>query len=165
MHLLVLPILTGIFGWLMIWLFVKALFIPWKGGLIKIIAEIKIEQLITIETSLKQFDSLLPTLNEHLDDFFKNKLTEKMPMIAMFIGDKTITQLKEVFIEELKLMFPDLVHKLLKSSQKELGNMLNQKWRKTLEVSLLNATRKFRIIAFILGFTWGWLILLLSHAF
>ena len=165
MHFIVIPTMTGIFGWLIAWLFVKALFIPWKGGLLKSLSSIHFEQLITTETSLKQFELLLPTLNENLDHFFNNKLTQKMPMIAMFIGDKTISQLKEVFIEELRFMFPDLVQKLIKSSAKELENILNQKWKKKMELYLLKATRKFRIFAFLLGFIWGLLLLLLNHAF
>jgi hypothetical protein len=156
--------MTALFGWMVAWLFVKALFINWKGGLSQYISTLKIEQLITPEVSLKQFDLLLPTLDKHLDDFFNNKLTQKMPMIAMFIGNKTIEQLKEVFIEELKLMFPELVQKLLNGSIKELESALQQKWKKSLEISLLKATRKIRIAAFILGFLWGILLLLLNNA-
>jgi len=164
MHFLFIPIMTALFGWMVAWLFVKALFINWKGGLSQYISTLKIEQLITPEVSLKQFDLLLPTLDKHLDDFFNNKLTQKMPMIAMFIGNKTIEQLKEVFIEELKLMFPELVQKLLNGSIKELESALQQKWKKSLEISLLKATRKIRIAAFILGFLWGILLLLLNNA-
>ena len=164
MHFLFIPIMTALFGWMVAWLFVKALFINWKGGLSQSISTLKIEQLITTEVSLKQFDLLLPTLDKHLDDFFNNKLTQKMPMIAMFIGNKTIDQLKEVFIEELKLMFPELVQKLLNGSIKELESSLQQKWRKNIEISLLKATRKIRIAAFILGFIWGILLFLLNNA-
>ena len=164
MHFLFIPIMTALFGWMVAWLFVKALFINWEGGLSQYISTLKIEQLITPEVSLKQFDLLLPTLDKHLDDFFNNKLTQKMPMIAMFIGNKTIEQLKEVFIEELKLMFPELVQKLLNGSIKEFESALQQKWKKSLEISLLKATRKIRIAAFILGFLWGILLLLLNNA-
>jgi len=164
MHFLLIPIMTALFGWLVAWLFVKALFINWEDGLSQYISTLNIEQLITPEVSLKQFDLLLPTLDKHLDDFFNNKLTQKMPMIAMFIGNKTIDQLKEVFIEELKLMFPELVQKLLSGSIKELESALHQKWKKSIEISLLKATRKIRIAAFILGFLWGILVLLLNNA-
>lgn len=164
MHFLFIPIMTALFGWMVAWLFVKALFINWKGGLSQSISSLKIEQLITTEVSLKQFDLLLPTLDKHLDDFFNLKLTQKMPMIAMFIGNKTIDQLKEVFIEELKLMFPELVQKLLNGSIKELESALQQKWKKNIEISLLKATHKIRIAAFILGFLWGILLFLLNNA-
>ena len=155
--------MTAIFGWIIAWLFVKALFLNWKGGLNQSIANLNIDQFITNEASLKQFDLLMPTLDKHLDDFFNHKLTQKMPMIAMFIGNKTIDQLKEVFIEELKLMFPELIQKLLKGSVKEMET-LDQKWIKTIESALFRATSKIRIAAFILGFLWGILLFLLIKA-
>jgi len=161
MHFLLIPLMTAIFGWIIAWLFVKALFLNWKGGLSQYINTLNFEQLIPSEASLKQFDLLLPTLDKHLDDFFNNKLTQKMPMIAMFIGNKTIDQLKEVFIEELKLMFPELVQKLLNGSVIELESALNQKWKRTLEIVLLKATIKLRIAAFFLGFLWGILLFIL----
>ncbi len=164
MHFLFIPLMTAIFGWLIAWLFVKVLCLNWKGGISHQIATLNIEQLLTTEASLKQFDLLLPTLDKHLDAFFNHKLTQKMPMIAMFIGHKTIDQLKEVFIEELKLMFPELVQKLLQGSVNELDKVLDQKWKKSFEIKLLKATRKIRIAAFILGFLWGILLFLLNIA-
>ena len=155
--------MTAIFGWIIAWLFVKVLFLNWRGGLNQSIVNLNIDQFITNEASLKQFDLLMPTLDKHLDDFFNHKLTQKMPIIAMFIGNKTIDQLKEVFIEVLKLMFPELIQKLLKGSVKEMET-LDQKWIKTLESALIKATSKIRIAAFILGFLWGILLFLLIKA-
>ncbi len=155
--------MTAIFGWIIAWLFVKALFLNWKSGLNQSIANLNIDQFITNEASLKQFDLLMPTLDKQLDDFFNHKLTQKMPMIAMFIGNKTIDQLKEVFIEELKLMFPELIQKLIKGSVKEIET-LDQKWIKTIESAFFRATSKIRIAAFILGFLWGILLFLLIKA-
>ena len=163
MQFLIIPIMTAIFGWIIAWLFVKVLFLNWKGGLNQSIVNLNIDQFITNEASLKQFDLLMPTLDKHLDDFFNHKLTQKMPIIAMFIGNKTIDQLKEVFIEELKLMFPELIQKLLKGSVKEMET-LDQKWIKTLESALFKATSKIRIAAFVLGFLWGILLFLLIKA-
>ena len=160
MQFLIIPLMTAIFGWIIAWLFVKALFLNWKGGLNQSIANLNIDQFITNEASLKQFDLLMPTLDKQLDDFFNHKLTQKMPMIAMFIGNKTIDQLKEVFIEELKLMFPELIQKLIKGSVKEIET-LDQKWIKTIESAFFRATSKIRIAAFILGFLWGILLFLL----
>ncbi len=163
MQFLIIPLMTAIFGWIIAWLFVKALFLNWKGGLNQSIANLNIDQFITNEASLKQFDLLMPTLDKQLDDFFNHKLTQKMPMIAMFIGNKTIDQLKEVFIEELKLMFPELIQKLIKGSVKEIET-LDQKWIKTIESAFFRATSKIRIAAFILGFLWGILLFLLIKA-
>jgi len=99
-----------------------------------------------------------------LDSFFKERLTEKMPIISMFIGEKTITQLKEVFIEELQTLFPDLISQFSKSIQAAFLSTLSSKWAPILETMLLKATQKLRWIAFLIGAIWGWVIyLILIH--
>lgn len=56
-----------------------------------------------------QFENVKPAIEQHMDHFLKNKLQEQMPMIAMFIGDKTIQQLKSIFIQEIELLFPEVI--------------------------------------------------------
>lgn len=163
MNWILIPLMTAILGWLIAWLFVKLVFINWNGGLAKLIASIKIEKIITAETSSKQFDSVLPYIDAELDDFFKNKLGDKMPMIAMFIGDKTVAQLKSVFMEELKLIFPNLIQQFAQTAKDDFAKQLQQKWRPILEPALLHKTRNYRTLAFIIGFVWGILILKLTH--
>ena len=58
-----------------------------------------------------RFDEIRPLIEEHMDHFLKHKLQQQMPMIAMFIGDKTITQLKTIFIQEIELLFPEVISK------------------------------------------------------
>jgi hypothetical protein len=55
------------------------------------------------------FQKLVPLIENHVDDFLRNKLKEQMPMISMFIGDKTITTLKTVFMKELENLFPQVM--------------------------------------------------------
>ena len=169
--LLLIPVMTGFLGWFLVWLFVKSLFIPyrtitigkykWNAGLNHLINKFPIEQIIPADNS--NFDAVLPFIDAKLDDFFKRKLSEKLPMISMFIGDKTIHQLKEVFIEELKQLFPELVTNLVTHSKMELLNNLAQKWRPIIEPKLIKATKKARNVAFVIGFIWGLLILLIVH--
>jgi len=45
-------------------------------------------------------------VDTHIDNFLRVKLAEAMPMISMFIGEKTINQLKEVFLKEMRELFP-----------------------------------------------------------
>jgi uncharacterized membrane protein YheB (UPF0754 family) len=52
-----------------------------------------IEQTITHPDNVRR---ILPLAEEHIDNFLRVKLKEQMPMISMFIGDKTIGQLKAV---------------------------------------------------------------------
>jgi|688.fasta_scaffold419823_1 uncharacterized membrane protein YheB (UPF0754 family) len=169
--LLLIPIMTGFLGWFLAWLFVKSLFFPyqtitignykWNAGLKHLINKFPIEQIFPADNS--NFDAVLPFIDAKLDDFFKRKLSEKLPIISMFIGDKTIHQLKEVFIEELKQLFPELVVNLVANSKAQLLNNLEQKWRPIIEPTLLLGTKNLRWIAFVIGFMWGVLILLIIH--
>jgi hypothetical protein len=52
------------------------------------------------------FERVRPVIEEQMDDFLRNRLKEQMPMIGMFIGDKTIETLKPIFIGEIQRMFP-----------------------------------------------------------
>lgn len=64
---------------------------------------------------------MMPMIEEHIDHFLKVKLAKEMPMIGMFIGDKTITQLKTVFMAELEELFPVVMKNYMKSLQNELS--------------------------------------------
>ncbi len=57
----------------------------------------------------ESFEKIRPVVEEQIDDFLRNKLKSQMPMIAMFIGDKTIESLKKVFMTELERIFPMVI--------------------------------------------------------
>ena len=65
-----------------------------------------IKQKITDPANLQK---IMPAIEEHIDDFLRNKLKKEMPIISMFIGDKTVTSLKKVFITELEILFPQIM--------------------------------------------------------
>jgi uncharacterized membrane protein YheB (UPF0754 family) len=52
---------------------------------------------------------IMPLIEEHIDDFLRNKLKKEMPFIGMLIGDKTIGSLKKVFMTELETLFPNIM--------------------------------------------------------
>lgn len=72
-------------------------------------------------TSPQNIEKLMPFVEEHIDHFLRVKLAEKMPVISMFIGDKTIGELKGVFMEELKSLFPLLMQNYLINLQQDLN--------------------------------------------
>ncbi|HEY4108207.1 DUF445 domain-containing protein [Puia sp.] len=127
-----------------------------------------IEQTITHPDNVRR---ILPLAEEHIDNFLRVKLKEQMPMISMFIGDKTIGQLKTVFMKELEDLFPvimknyvanlrhdlDLerivVQKIASFSADRLENMLNE-----------FLTKEFRFVE-IIGAALGFLIGLLQILF
>jgi len=128
-----------------------------------------IEQAITHPENVRR---ILPLAEEHIDHFLRVRLKEQMPMISMFIGDKTIGQLKTVFMNELEDLFPvimknyvanlrhdlDLerivVEKIASFSADRLETMLNE-----------FLTKEFRFVEIIgaaLGFLIGALQILLT---
>lgn len=76
-----------------------------------------IEQKITGSQNL---DSIYPEIEKHIDEFLRFKLKDAMPVISMFIGDKTINELKGVFMGELKSMLPGIIKKYINNLQHEL---------------------------------------------
>ena len=48
-------------------------------------------------------------IESHMNDFLRNRLKDQMPMISMFIGDKTIDSLKVIFIKEIEDLFPRIM--------------------------------------------------------
>src|SRR5438045_1032322 len=59
----------------------------------------EIEKKVTDPANLEK---LKPEIEAHIDNFLNNKLKEVFPMLSMFIGDKTIGQLKSAFLVELE---------------------------------------------------------------
>jgi hypothetical protein len=127
----------------------------WQSLFSKKAGQISIGQILPQLMQGDSFQKLLPFIDSKLDAFFKERLVQKMPVISMFIGDKTITQLKEVFLEELEQIFPGLLSEFTQSTATAFLLNIETKWSKELETYLLKATQKIRIIAFALGFIWG----------
>lgn len=141
--LILIPIISAFIGWFTNWIAIKMLFHPKQptkilgftiqgifpkrqkqfadklGKLVsnELLSFADIEQKITNPNNIEK---IIPEIEISIDHFLKNKLTEQMPMIAMFIGDKTINQLKSVFLSELKLLFPTLLEKYMQNLQQEL---------------------------------------------
>lgn len=77
----------------------------------------EIEQKIINPSNLKK---MMPLVEAHVDDFLRNKLKDVFPVISMFIGDKTINELKGFFMTELEALFPILMQRYMKNLQEEL---------------------------------------------
>jgi uncharacterized membrane protein YheB (UPF0754 family) len=60
-------------------------------------------------TDPAQVQKIMPVIEEHIDDFLRNKLKKQMPVISVFIGEKTIESLKKVFMTELETLFPKII--------------------------------------------------------
>ncbi|MBC8112315.1 MAG: DUF445 domain-containing protein [Verrucomicrobia bacterium] len=113
-HILI-PVLSAILGWTGAWFAGRVILVKVISSNRQNIAR-KIATNVSAEFSFGAFDEkvndpenvkkIMPLIEGHIDDFLRNKLKTKMPMIGMFIGDKTIIQLKEVFLQEIEELFP-----------------------------------------------------------
>jgi uncharacterized membrane protein YheB (UPF0754 family) len=136
-------LLSTFTGWVTTWIAIKMLFHPRKPIKIlgytlqgifpknqRIIAE-KLGQVVGKEllsfdeieqkvTNPENLQKLKPAIEEHIDNFLNNKLKEVFPMLSMFIGEKTTTQLKEAFLLELETLFPILMKTYMNKLQDDL---------------------------------------------
>ena len=123
------PLLSAFIGWMASWLTIKMLI----GGMIRkrqqlaeklgrtvsreLLSFNDIEQKITHPDNIKK---ILPHVEQHIDSFLRERLKEVFPMISMFIGDKTINQLKEVFMNELETLFPVVMKNYVSNLKNDL---------------------------------------------
>ena len=78
----------------------------------------EIEKKIIDPANLKR---ILPAIEQHIDHFLRVKLKVSMPMIGMLIGDRTINQLKQVFMDELEALFPIIMQQYAGSLKEDVN--------------------------------------------
>lgn len=141
--LVLIPLISAFIGWFTNWIAIKMLFHPREpkkilgmtfhgifpkrqqqfaeklGKLVsqELLSFSDIEQKITRPENIKK---IMPSIEAHIDNFLRNKLSEVFPVISIFIGDKTINQLKEVFINELETIFPTTLKSYMGTLQQDL---------------------------------------------
>ena len=140
---IIIPLISAFIGWVTNWVAIKMLFHPREpkkilgvtfhgifpkrqqqfaeklGRLVsaEFLSFDDIEEKISNPENLKK---IMPMIENHIDDFLRNRLTNEMPVISMFIGDKTITKLKESFMKEIELLFPQVMKKYAANLKDEL---------------------------------------------
>jgi uncharacterized membrane protein YheB (UPF0754 family) len=122
----------------------------------------KIEQKITNPQNLQK---IMPMIEQQLDEFLRVKLTTDMPVISMFIGDKTIASLKKVFIQELEILFPRIMKSyaanlrnefdLEKILSEKIGAFPPEKLEKFLKQTMKKELRFVEIAGTLIGFLIG----------
>ena len=65
--------------------------------------------------------ALQPYIEQHIDIFLKEKLKEKMPAIAMFVGEKTMDMMKKGLMEEIELLLPNLLQRYMGSLKEKIN--------------------------------------------
>ena len=141
--LILIPVISAFIGWVTNWVAIKMLFHPREPKKIlgitfhgifpkrqqqfaeklgKLISEeflsfSDIEQKISDPENLKK---VMPMIENHVNDFLRVKLKDEMPILSMFIGDKTITSLKNVFMQEIEILFPQVMKQFAGNLKTEL---------------------------------------------
>lgn len=193
--LLLIPVISAFIGWVTNWVAIKMLFHPREPKKILGItfhgifpkrqqkfAE-KLGKLVSaeflsfddIEQKISNPDNLqkiMPLIEEHIDDFLRNRLKDEMPVISMFIGDKTITNLKGMFMKEIESLLPIVMKKYVANLKEELDleQIVTQKVAafssdKLEEVLYQIMSKEFRfveIIGAVIGFIIGSLQVLIT---
>ncbi|MBG9374886.1 hypothetical protein I5907_01460 [Panacibacter sp. DH6] len=123
--LFLVPLIAALASWLMIRISIRSIF--WKNGLLARVKgplaasiasalnkEILNSSLLTQQlTSEKTLENAMPVIETHTDHFLNHKLKEAIPVISMFVGEKIISQLKELFLQELKELFPSVMSQFI----------------------------------------------------
>lgn len=136
-------LMSGFTGWITTWVAIKMLFHPRNPTYIfgyniqgvfpknqRIIAE-KLGQVVGQEllsfgeieqkvTDPANLEKLKPEIEAHIDQFLHHKIRDLFPMLSMFIGDKTINQLKGAFLVELEQLFPVLMKGYMAKLEQDL---------------------------------------------
>ena len=186
--ILSIPLISAFIGWFTNWIAIKMLFHPrlpvkvlgitfhgifpkrqvqFAQKLGKLVSEEllsfkDIEAKITDGNNLQQ---VMPLVETHIDNFLRNKLAAEMPIISMFIGDKTIEQLKSVFMKELESLFPVLMTSYMEKLKHELdleaivtekvSNFSSDKLEEILQAIMSKEFRFIEVIGAVLGFLIG----------
>jgi uncharacterized membrane protein YheB (UPF0754 family) len=141
--LALIPVISGFIGWVTNWVAIKMLFHPrnpvtilgftiqgifpkrqtqFAEKLGKLVSTelLSFEEIQTAITHPDNLKGLMPKLETAVDHFLRNKLSEVMPMISMFIGDKTIDKIKIVLTDEIQQLFPEMIEQYVSSMKNNL---------------------------------------------
>ena len=130
MNYIILPLVGALIGWLVNLALVKWLLysvvpkrLPALAAQLGVLATkeflaFDIEKKISDPSNLEK---AMPVIESHVDNFLRNKLKEQMPMVSMFIGDKTIQTIKAVFIKELETLFPEIMNQFAGNMKSKLN--------------------------------------------
>ena len=96
-------------------------------------------------------EKILPFAETHIDTFLRVKLPAAMPMLAMFISDKLVADMKAIFMKELQELFPALIEEYFRNVKKNfnIANVISTQLN-TISLALLKPLlrKQLRVIAY-----------------
>ncbi len=141
--LILIPLISAFIGWVTNWIAIKMLFHPREpkkilgitfqgifpkrqqqfaeklGKLVsnEFLSFSDIEQKISNPENLKK---IMPMIEKHIDDFLRLRLSDEMPVISMFIGEKTLNKIKGALMDEIENLFPMVMKQYAGNLKSEL---------------------------------------------
>lgn len=143
LQFILIPLISAFIGWFTNWVAIKMLFHPKEPKRIlgitfhgifpkrqRSFAE-KLGKMISAEflsyedieekiAHPQNLQKLMPLIETHVDSFLRDKLSDEMPFISLFIGENTRRSLKNVFMRELETLFPQIMTKYARHLEEEL---------------------------------------------
>jgi uncharacterized membrane protein YheB (UPF0754 family) len=195
--LVFIPLIAAFTGWFTTWIAIKMLFHPRKPfrflglriqgifpknqeQIAEKLGEVVHNELLSfneIEEKVSNphnFQKLKPEIDKHIDNFLRTRIPDTFPLLSIFIGDKTIHQLKAAFLAEFETLFPVLMKSYMHKLESELDLKMIVKEKvagfsgEKLEDMLNKITKKeFRfleVIGAVFGFLIGMVQLLITVA-
>jgi uncharacterized membrane protein YheB (UPF0754 family) len=190
------PLFSGVFHWLTIKLALKMLFHPKKPVNIlgyklqgvfpkrqkqfaQSIGELVSQELLSFDdiagkvTNPNNIKDVLPLIETRIDDFLRHKLGKEMPILSMFIGDKTINSVKATFMKEIEELFPEMMQQYMVKLKSDLdlekivvekvNGFSSDKLEEILQKIMNKEFRFVEIIGGVLGLLIGIVQVIISH--
>lgn len=140
---LLFPVVCAFIGWVTNWLAIKMLFHPktpkkivgitfqgifpkrqqkFAEKLGKLVSEefLSFDDIEAKISNPENLSKIMPIIESHMDDFLRNKLKDEMPVINMFLGEKTIDNLKTIFMKEIATLMPIVMKQYAANLKTEL---------------------------------------------
>lgn len=193
--LLLIPVISAFIGWVTNWVAIKMLFHPREpkrflgitlqgifpkrqqqfAEKLGVLVSAELLSFADIESKISNPDNLkkiMPMIENHVDDFLRTRLSQEMPVISMFIGDKTIEKLKGSFMKEIEVLFPKVMKEYASNLKAELdieqivvqkvASFSSDKLENVLYQIMAKEFRFVEIIGAVLGFLIGALQVLIT---
>ncbi len=195
MILYLLPFISAFIGWFTNWIAIKMLFHPKnpinilgftlhgifpkrqkqfaeKLGILVANELISFDDISSKINSPETIHKIIPIVEERVDHFIKTKLTEELPLLSMFIKDKTLDNIKKGIVHEVETMFPAMIGQMTANMKQDLdvekivvdkvSHFSSDKLEEIL-VSIMKKEFKFvEIIGGVLGFLIGLLQIIIA---
>lgn len=141
--IILVPLISAFIGWVTNWVAIKMLFHPREpkkilgltfhgifpkrqqqfaeklGRIVssEFLSFTDIEEKISDPRNLAR---IMPAIETHIDEFLRLRLKDEMPVISMFVGDKTIHRMKEALMKEIESLFPKVMKQYAGNLKAEL---------------------------------------------